>query len=634
MSYSKLGLVKGDTFKAEHVDHIESGIDTNATNIEKKQDTLVSGTNIKTINGESILGSGDIAIGGDSGDGHTHDNKEVLDTITGFKTINGISIIGNGDIQQDIDDGGATLGEVVAMFDTVIGKNIYDKTTHGGTDGYMYNASGVLTAGTSWACTGKIPVQAETDYVFSTNTTIVYAHFFSGETGDTHIERISYSGYITTPTECTYVAFSIFGKGHTEEEFESAIDNAQLEIGKTASTYEEYTTTTILRTENIENGDIIKNIGDVTETVPSVNLYDKSLAVKGKYISKGTQVSGAACYTGYIPVKPNTQYCLSADVDVVTAIGAGFTTSFYAYDENLTYIETGATKTNTGHNHCLPFFTGENTHYVAVNFFLSFSYTDENFTEFTDSIMLEYGSNRGYAYAAYNPTMLIPVDKLSNAEGLTPLNRYKGKKWLSCGTSITWYDAHPYSAGLHTGEVCRGYQSHVCKALGLLLTNDGISGAKLVGDTSSAFITRYNTIAWTDYDLVTIELGVNDFGGVVPIGEATEEAGTTTFAGCLKTVIEYIIAQNPTIRIVICTEPDVRGSTNNSNGDILEDYTKVTIDIAKQYRLPVCDWFYNSGISELTRGNSSLDYLTADGTHPNDAGHERMGYELIKTLLY
>ena len=39
----------------------------NKTNISNKQDTLVSGTNIKTINGESILGSGNIAISGGSG---------------------------------------------------------------------------------------------------------------------------------------------------------------------------------------------------------------------------------------------------------------------------------------------------------------------------------------------------------------------------------------------------------------------------------------------------------------------------------------------------------------------------------------------------------------------------------------
>lgn len=34
------------------------------TEITSKQDKLVSGTNIKTINGESILGSGNLAVGG------------------------------------------------------------------------------------------------------------------------------------------------------------------------------------------------------------------------------------------------------------------------------------------------------------------------------------------------------------------------------------------------------------------------------------------------------------------------------------------------------------------------------------------------------------------------------------------
>lgn len=38
------------------------------TDISGKQDALVSGTNIKTINNESILGSGNITISGGSGD--------------------------------------------------------------------------------------------------------------------------------------------------------------------------------------------------------------------------------------------------------------------------------------------------------------------------------------------------------------------------------------------------------------------------------------------------------------------------------------------------------------------------------------------------------------------------------------
>lgn len=57
MAYTKLNLKNGTTLTETHLNHIEDGI-------FNKQDTLVSGTNIKTINGVSILGSGDLVITG------------------------------------------------------------------------------------------------------------------------------------------------------------------------------------------------------------------------------------------------------------------------------------------------------------------------------------------------------------------------------------------------------------------------------------------------------------------------------------------------------------------------------------------------------------------------------------------
>lgn len=51
---------------AERLNHIEEGIYENSIG---KQETLVSGENIKTINNQSILGSGNITIEGGSGGG-------------------------------------------------------------------------------------------------------------------------------------------------------------------------------------------------------------------------------------------------------------------------------------------------------------------------------------------------------------------------------------------------------------------------------------------------------------------------------------------------------------------------------------------------------------------------------------
>lgn len=51
-----------------------------------KQDTLVSGTSIKTVNSTSLLGSGDVAV------------QPTLVSGTNIKTVNGISLLGSGDI--------------------------------------------------------------------------------------------------------------------------------------------------------------------------------------------------------------------------------------------------------------------------------------------------------------------------------------------------------------------------------------------------------------------------------------------------------------------------------------------------------------------------------------------------------
>ena len=54
--------------------------------LSSKQDTLVSGTTIKTLNSTSLLGSGDIAV------------QPVLASGTNIKTINGASVLGSGDL--------------------------------------------------------------------------------------------------------------------------------------------------------------------------------------------------------------------------------------------------------------------------------------------------------------------------------------------------------------------------------------------------------------------------------------------------------------------------------------------------------------------------------------------------------
>ena len=65
MSYEKQNFEDNQVLEASDLNHIEDGIVDNERAIEKKQDKLVSGSNIKTINNQSLIGSGNISINPD-----------------------------------------------------------------------------------------------------------------------------------------------------------------------------------------------------------------------------------------------------------------------------------------------------------------------------------------------------------------------------------------------------------------------------------------------------------------------------------------------------------------------------------------------------------------------------------------
>ena len=76
------------------------------TELNGKQATLVSGTNIKTVNSTSLLGSGNIAV------------QPTLVSGTNIKTVNGTSLLGSGDI---------TVGGSVSIDNSTITKNGSDQ---------------------------------------------------------------------------------------------------------------------------------------------------------------------------------------------------------------------------------------------------------------------------------------------------------------------------------------------------------------------------------------------------------------------------------------------------------------------------------------------------------------------------
>ena len=107
---TKLDSIPENIPTQTEVDNIAANVSTLEAAMNGKQDTLVSGTNIKTINGNSILGEGNLVIEGGDVDLSNYYTKTETDTKldtkqntlvsgTNIKTINSQSILGEGNIE-------------------------------------------------------------------------------------------------------------------------------------------------------------------------------------------------------------------------------------------------------------------------------------------------------------------------------------------------------------------------------------------------------------------------------------------------------------------------------------------------------------------------------------------------------
>lgn len=201
MTYTKLSLTDGTVLKAEHFNHIEDGIvgneeaiasvntlagnavnvasnalttaeaaNTNATSAvttasdaynlaeeakttaQGKQNTLESGVNIKTINGESILGSGNITIEG----GNTVVTGEAAKSLK-------ILFIGNSLTQDAVSYLPLLLDEIAPE----INYTIYDWYNGGNTLAQQYSK---ITAGTACENFGTITNNQEGGWTSERNT--------------------------------------------------------------------------------------------------------------------------------------------------------------------------------------------------------------------------------------------------------------------------------------------------------------------------------------------------------------------------------------------------------------------------------------------------------------------------------
>lgn len=198
-------------------------------------------------------------------------------------------------------------------------------------------------------------------------------------------------------------------------------------------------------------------------------------------------------------------------------------------------------------------------------------------------------------------------------------NNYIGKKCAQLGDSITWYDGHTQTIDGQTVAV-KGYASYL-REKGIVVDNYGVSGACITNlSTYTDVCETVDSIDFTEYDLCTIAAGVNDYDfWNSPIGDfANSSFDKGVFTQAYQYIIETILAQNKTIKIILCTPlQETHKTTANTQGKYLKDYADRIKEIGAYYSLPVLDLYNEGGLNKI-----NMATLTIDNLHPNNDGYE------------
>jgi len=167
------------------------------------QETLVSGTNIKTINSTSILGSGDITISGGSTDwgdiGGTLSNQTDLQNAldakqatlvsgTNIKTVNSTSLLGSGDISISASAAwGSITGTLSSQTDlqTALDAKVDENAAITGATKtkITYDSKGLVTAGADLAAT-DLPSAIDATKIADGSVTNTEFQYIGGLTSD------------------------------------------------------------------------------------------------------------------------------------------------------------------------------------------------------------------------------------------------------------------------------------------------------------------------------------------------------------------------------------------------------------------------------------------------------------------
>jgi lysophospholipase L1-like esterase len=184
-----------------------------------------------------------------------------------------------------------------------------------------------------------------------------------------------------------------------------------------------------------------------------------------------------------------------------------------------------------------------------------------------------------------------------------------------------------------------------------LLRESGFFPTSTVNDSihATGFVARYNNeendfitrIAAvenkSDFDLVVIFGGINDYIQGIPMGE-TDGDILTYFKPAVDYFFNYLVNNFTQARIVVLSPLRTYNIYNNTAGHHQTEYAAYIREVAKNYCLPVLNLTEESGFYPFNDTFREMWTLVpegygADGVHPNFAYQEKFLAPMIKNFL-
>ena len=476
--------------------------------------------------------------------------------------------------------------------------NLFDKTTE--FKNTLISAdSGNTTSSTTYNTSDYINVVAGSKYTFLSRYR-VFTIFASDNTVVSYDADGHNAPYtITIPADGAKIRFSYFNQ----------TPDIMFVAGEvTERSYAEYTKKEVdgIDFSDTNYADMEKKVNDTLYCTPSINLVNPAEIVSGVLQGNGTLASSTQYVTtGYIPLKENTDYTVTARARWILY-----------YDE---YYNVASSVQSTSAGYVV-----ENTDASYMR--LSFYSADSNYMVYEGTTSMSYVPYERKINQNIGLTnkMKQELEFLDQYGGVS--NILNGKKLTVCGDSFSAYTNASFDSGPYVG-LNKVWSYLIGLRNNMTINNMAVSGSTMSvngGEQVQFSDSLYTTIP-ADSDYIIIKYGINDLNNNIPVGTINDNTNTT-FYGAWNVVMNYIIQNYPTAKIGIIVTNGLIIHTDEPNNS---NYADAIIQIAKKYGIPTLNEWNDPNVPLLIRtgrtdvlqsirdARRNTFRVSADNTHEN-----------------